>query len=108
MILRFGTTILVTRPQLQGLRAETKQGLDEVRKGLVEVRTEVKEGLAEVREGLAEVKEGLADTNAKLEQLAEYTQTGFKALLTQGDRRFLDHEGRLRRLEEHAGIDPTR
>jgi hypothetical protein len=78
------------RAELQGLRAETK------------------EGLTEVREGLAEVKEGLAETNAKLEQLAEYTQTGFKALLTQGDRRFLDHEGRLRRLEEHAGIDPTR
>ena len=78
------------RGELQGFRAETKQGL------------------AEVREGLAEVKEGLADTNAKLEQLAEYTQTGFKALLTQGDRRFLDHEGRLRRLEEHAGLDPTR
>ena len=89
------------RGELQGLRAETKQGLDEVRKGLVEVRTEV-------REGLAEVKDGVTDTNAKLEQLAEYTQTGFKALLTQGDRRFLDHEGRLRRLEEHAGLDPTR
>lgn len=89
------------RSELQGLRGELKEGLAEVRTELAEVRTEL-------REGLADVRRGLDDTNAKLDQLADFTQTGFKALLAQGDRRFLDHEGRLRRLEEHAGFEPSR
>jgi len=96
------------RSELQGLRAEMKGGLAEVRMELAEVRTELREGLADVRSEVHEVRRGLDDTNAKLDQLADFTQTGFKALLAQGDRRFLDHEGRLRRLEEHAGFEPGR
>ncbi len=89
------------RSELQGLRGEMKEGL-------AEVRSELREGLAEVRSEVHEVRRGLDETNAKLDQLADFTQTGFKALLAQGDRRFLDHEGRLRRLEEHAGFEPGR
>lgn len=92
------------RAELQGLRGEMKEGLAEVRDGLAEVRSEVHELRGEVHD----LRRGLDDTNAKLDQLADFTQTGFKALLAQGDRRFLDHEGRLRRLEEHAGFEPGR
>jgi predicted nuclease with TOPRIM domain len=92
------------RSELQGLRAESRQGLAEVRAEVSEVRAEVSELRAEVSEVRAEVSE----VRAELHTLAESTQVGFAALLGQGDRRFLDHEGRLRRLEEHTGLEPTR
>lgn len=82
----------------------TIEVLKGIRTDLQGLRGEVKETNGKL-DRLAEKVEQLGE---KVEQLSEFTQTGFKALLTQGDRRFLDHEGRLRRLEEHAGIDPTR
>jgi uncharacterized coiled-coil DUF342 family protein len=99
------------RSELQGLRAESRQGLAEVRAEVSELRAEVSELRAEVSEVRAEVSEVRAEVSevrAELHTLAENTQVGFAALLGQGDRRFLDHEGRLRRLEEHTGLEPTR
>jgi hypothetical protein len=61
----------------------------------------MKQGLADVR---GEMRQGFAEVRTELHALAEYTQTGFAALLQQGDRRFLDHEGRIRRLEANAGL----
>jgi hypothetical protein len=86
------------RTETQGLRAEMKQGLGEV-------RAELNQGLADVR---AELKHGLGEVRDELHELAEYTQAGFAAVLAQGDRRFLDHERRLRLLEEHTGLEPRR
>ena len=88
------------RTDLQGLRGDVKET-----NGRLDRLGEKVDRVAEKVEQLGEKVEQLGE---KVEQLSEFTQTGFKALLTQGDRRFLDHEGRLRRLEEHAGIDPTR
>ncbi len=85
------------RSELQGMRGEMRDGLAEVRRGLDQTNAR-----------LDETNARLDETNAKLEQLADFTQTGFKALIGQADRRFLDHEGRLRRLEEHAGFEPHR
>jgi archaellum component FlaC len=109
------------RTELQGLRGDVgglktemtavklevaglKVGLTEVRDGLTEVRA----GLTEVRQDLADIRGEVAGVRAGLHELADYTQAGFAALLAQGDRRFLDHEGRLRRLEVHAGFEPPR
>jgi hypothetical protein len=78
------------RAETQGLRAET-QGLRAETQGL---RADLTQGLGEVRD--------------ELHELAEYTQAGFSAVLAQGDRRFLDHERRLRLLEEHTGLEPRR
>lgn len=93
------------RSDLQELRVELKGGLADVRaelnQGLAEVRAELRHGLSEVRDEVHEVRTGL-------QELADHTQSGFAALLSQGDRRFLDHEGRLRALEVHTGLDPHR
>ena len=65
------------RSELQGLRGELKEGL-------AEVRSELRGGLADVRSEVRELRRGLEETNSKLDQLADFTQTGFKALLRPG------------------------
>jgi hypothetical protein len=82
------------RGELRELLAET-QGL----------RAEMTQGLADVR---AELKRGLGEVRDELHDLAGSTQAGFAAVLAPGDRRFLDHERRLRLLEEHTGLEPRR
>ncbi len=89
---------------LQGIRSELVALRSDLSTGLGEVRTEIRE----VRSGLQEVRAGLQEVRAGLQELAESTEAGFQAVLRQGDRRFVDHEGRLRRLEEHAGFEPRR
>ena len=66
--------------ELQGLRGEMKEGLADVRGEVHELRGDMHELRGEVRE----IRRGLEDTNSKLEQLADFTQTGFKALLARG------------------------
>ena len=74
------------RTDIQGVRSD----LDGVRSDLEALKVETASGFQSVR--------------AELRELAEFTQAGFKVLISQGDRRDLDHEGRLRRLAEHVGF----
>lgn len=89
------------RAETQGLRAET-QGLRAETQAL---RADLNTGLSDVR---SELRQGFSGVRAELHELSEYTRTGFAAVLGQGDRRFLDHERRLRTLEEHTGLEPRR
>jgi len=102
------------RSELQGLRVDVGGLKTEMTAVKLEVSglkiglTEVRAGLTEVRQDLADIRVELAGVRTGLHELADYTQAGFTAVLAQGDRRFLDHEGRLRRLEVHAGLEPPR
>jgi hypothetical protein len=49
---------------------------------------------------MADMKRDMADVKHEMGGLREDMQAGFAATLRQGDRRFLDHEGRLRTLEK--------
>jgi predicted nuclease with TOPRIM domain len=96
------------RGELQGLRTDVT-GL---RTDVTGLRTELHDGLGELRmelrTGLEAVRAEVHEVRGELHQLAEYTQAGFTAVLRQTDRRYFDHEGRLRALEEHTGLTPRR
>ena len=67
-----------------------------------ELKTEmraVKAEIAGVKAEVAGLRVDLGEVRSQLHELAEYTQAGFKAVLAQGDRRF---------LEDHAGFTPPR
>lgn len=64
--------------------------------GLASVRNEVRIGLGEVR---TELHDGLTRVRTELAGLRGDMDVGFTAMRMQGDRRFLDHERRLRDLE---------
>jgi hypothetical protein len=66
------------RSELLSLRIEMTERFDRVWHESERIRTEMTDGFAEVRSEMA---------------------IGFKALIQKDDRRFLDHEGRIRRLE---------
>jgi hypothetical protein len=93
------------RAELVALRQDMNTGLSAVR---TELRAELRSGLGEVRTELGEVRTELGEVRAQLHTLAESTEAGFQAVLAQGDRRFVDHEGRIRRLEANAGFEPRR
>lgn len=93
--------------ELVGLRAEVaevKTGLGDVRTelrtGLADVRTELRTGLADVR---SEMHDGFTRVRTELVGLRDDMEVGFTAMRMQNDRRFLDHERRLRDLEANAG-----
>lgn len=71
--------------ELSGLRAEV---------------AEVKEGLGDLK---SEVHEGFTRVRTELVCLRDEMEVGFTAMRMQNDRRFLDHERRLRELEQNVG-----
>lgn len=93
------------RGDVDGLRGEVN-GLRGEMNGLRGDVGELKVEMVGVKREVASLKTGLTEVRDELHELSEYVQVGFKAVLGQGDRRFLDHEGRLRRLEAHVGLDP--
>jgi chromosome segregation ATPase len=99
------------RGELREFRAETRQEFSAVHgelRGLT-TRLEGVEGRLEGVEGRLEGVEGrLEGVEAGLRELAEYTQAGFAVAFGQGDRRFNDHERRLRELERQAALAPRR
>jgi chromosome segregation ATPase len=88
------------RTERRGLRGD----VDGLRGDVGELTVE----MAGVKGEVSSLKAGLTEVRDELHELAQFVQVGFKAVLGQGDRRFLDHEGRLRRLEAHVGLDPRR
>lgn len=88
------------REGLTEVRTELREGLSDVREGLSEVRTELREGLADVR---TEMHEGFTRVRTEITALRGDMEIGFTAMRMQNDRRFLDHERRLRDLEANTG-----
>lgn len=87
------------RSEVNGLRTDLDTGLASVRAELADVRSELREGLADVR---TEMHEGFTRLRTEVVGLRGDMDVGFTALRMQSDRRFLDHERRLRDLEASA------
>lgn len=93
--------------ELSGLRGEVNALRKDLDTGLADVRSELRQGLADVRgelrEGLGELRdemhEGFMRVRTELVGLRDEVEVGFTATRMQNDRRFLDHERRLRDLE---------
>jgi hypothetical protein len=85
--------------ELTGLRGE----LTGVRAELASVRTELKAEVSHLAEALTltrkDMHEGFVRLRTELVGLRGDVEVGFTAMRLQNDRRFLDHEGRLRELE---------
>jgi hypothetical protein len=84
------------RGDVTGLRTDLDTGLGAVRAELHEVRSELHEGLGALR---SELHDGLTRVRTELAGLRGDMDVGFTATRMQNDRRFLDHERRLRELE---------
>lgn len=72
------------RGELGALRGDMNSKFDALRGEMNAMRTELRDDLSSLRDDM---------------------NVGFKAVLQQADRRFIDHEGRLRRIEDHLGFD---
>lgn len=92
--------VTALRGDVTALRNDLDTGLGsvrtELREGLSAVRTELHEGLGAVR---SELHDGLTRVRTELAGLRGDMDVGFTATRMQNDRRFLDHERRLRELE---------
>lgn len=82
--------------ELALLRGEVTSLRTDLDAGLASVRTELRTGLGEVR---IELHDGLTRVRTEIAGLRGDMDVGFTAMRMQGDRRFLDHERRLRDLE---------
>ncbi len=80
---------------------ETNKRLDETNErldtGLASVRREMHDGFTRLRTELIELRK---DVDEGLTGVKDEMQVGFTALRQQNDRRFLDHERRLRSIEK--------
>jgi hypothetical protein len=96
------------REDLRELRRETTSGLNGVRAELSGFRAEVAARCEQVDAQFEQVDgefNGLrGEIVAVISELNTDMRAGFHTLLAQGDRRYFDHEGRLRRLEQHVGL----
>jgi hypothetical protein len=82
--------------ELSGLRGEVTALRKDLDTGLADVRTELRDGLGDLRD---EMHEGFMRVRTELVGLRDEVEVGFTATRMQNDRRFLDHERRLRDLE---------
>lgn len=78
------------------LKAEVASVRTELKAELASVRTELKEEISSLRR---DTHQGFVRLRTELIGLRDDMEVGFTALRIQNDRRFLDHEGRLRALE---------
>jgi hypothetical protein len=53
---------------------------------------------------LERIQSDVSDVKAELRELRTDMEAGFAALIQQGDRRFLNHEGRIRLLEREMRV----
>jgi hypothetical protein len=92
------------RAQVDRLESNMAVQFDEVRTELTGeiqgVRTELKGEIQSVRTELkGEIQSVRTELKGEMQSLRDEMRVGFKASFKQNDRRFLDHEGRLRALE---------
>lgn len=85
------------RSEVTSLRTEVTSLRTDLGTGLSAVRSELHDGLGAVR---SELHDGLTRVRTELAGLRGDVDVGFTAMRMQGDRRFLDHERRLRELED--------
>jgi hypothetical protein len=89
------------RREANGRFGDANAGLAEVRAGLAELR-------ALLREVRTEAGELRAELRGPPREVMSLPQASLAALLDEGDQRFFELEGRLKRLEEQADVDPER
>lgn len=82
--------------EVTSVKTELKSEISSVRSEISSVRTELKSELGELRR---ETREGFVRVRTELVGLRDEVEVGFAATRMQNDRRFLDHERRLRELE---------
>jgi hypothetical protein len=94
-------TLLILQ-NIQSQLGEIRTRLDRVETGQAVVREEMESGFRAVREDMAtRVELGALRDEMRKEFAAvrDELRVGFKATMKQNDRRFLDHEARIRALE---------
>lgn len=82
--------------KIQAELVNLKHEVTGVKTELTSVKTELKSELGELRR---ETREGFVRVRTELVGLRDDMEVGFAAMRIQNDRRFLDHERRLRELE---------
>jgi hypothetical protein len=96
--------------ELSALRTEVSSLRTDLDSGLGAVRSELHEGLAAVRSEIAEVRselhDGLTRVRTEIAGVRGDMDVGFTAIRMMNDRRFLDHERRLRELESREPQQP--
>ena len=96
--------------QDDNVRDATLRILQNIQSQLGELRTQVASELGQVRSRLDRLESSMAvqfdevrgeiyDVRDEVQALRDEMRVGFKASFKQNDRRFVDHEGRLRALE---------
>ncbi len=84
------------RHEVTNVKTEVASVRTELKAELASVRTELKEEISSLRR---DTHQGFVRLRTELIGLRDDMEVGFTALRIQNDRRFLDHEGRLRALE---------
>lgn len=82
--------------QIQAELVSLRHEVTNVKTEVASVRTELKEEISSLRR---DTHQGFVRLRTELIGLRDDMEVGFTALRIQNDRRFLDHEGRLRALE---------
>ncbi len=84
------------RHEVTNVKTEVTSVRTELKTEIASVRTELKEELSSLRR---DTHQGFVRLRTELVGLRDDMEVGFTALRIQNDRRFIDHEGRLRALE---------
>ena len=84
------------KTELTSVKTEISSVRTELKAEIASVRTELKSEIGELRR---ETREGFVRVRTELIGLRDEVEVGFAATRIQNDRRFLDHERRLRELE---------
>jgi chromosome segregation ATPase len=81
--------------KIQAQLGDLQKGFDLLTTEVVVLRGEVHE----LRDGMNELHDEMHELRDEMHELRDEVRVGFKATMKQNDRRFLDHEGRIRALE---------
>lgn len=84
------------RHEVTSVKTEVTSVRTELKTEIASVRTELKEEISSLRR---DTHQGFVRLRTELVGLRDDMEVGFTALRIQNDRRFIDHEGRLRALE---------
>lgn len=106
------TDVNSLKDEVSGVKSELTSVKSELKSEIASVRTELTSEIASVRTELsseiAELRrtthEGFVRVRTELVGLRDDMEVGFTAMRLQNDRRFLDHERRLRELEESRRV----
>jgi chromosome segregation ATPase len=86
----------MTQREFSTVRSEMHDGFEGLQKQINELRQEMYRGFKEMREGFAQVRQAISDLTLSIKVLSSE--------LTEMKARQDDHERRIRRLEQAAGL----